>query len=677
MESDTNPSCSSSESSVSAKKRKYLQKYNVSWESNPAFTGWLSISKKGEGYAYCKACMCDLSASAAGKVEIEKHSKGKKHLTNVTAVSKQHTLLDMPSMNKKIKLETQVKEGEIRLAAFLAEHNLPFNIMEHLPQLIKSVCPDSTVASHLVCKRTKATAIVKNVTGKISSQNLNKVLQENKFSIIVDESTDKGCIKHLCIVARTVKDCTVSDAFFGLIPVQDASAESLYRHITNALNDAGIAYKDNMVGLACDGANVMTGKHNSLSTRLIQDIPNLFVMKCVQGSTVCHSFHLCASYACMKLPRAVEDLARDVYNYFQSSPKRISSFVEFQVFVNIKPHKMLHPAQTRWLSLQAVVVRLLEQYEALKLFFTNAVITDRLQAAETILNMLNDPVQKLYLAFLDFVLELFNKLNKQMQAEKPQIHLLYASVSSVVHTLLDCFISEDHLKSTAIEDVQFKNPKYFLPLENMYLGAKVNSLLAKGMAGLTKEALHGFRIRCLEFFIEAASQIYKRFDFGNVLLKEFEILDPKCVIQKKLRSIAHLACKFPNIVADDMIQSLDTEWRLLRNHEFTFDENISTEEFWLYVKNLKTGDGSPMFPNLIAFIEALLCLPHSSATVERIFSTVNIMKPNQRNSLSTETLIGLLHTKRMLSNSNCFEFPVTGELLNEMTASMYETKKMN
>ena len=114
------------------------------------------------------------------------------------------------------------------------------------------------------------------------------------------------------------------------------------------------------------------------SKLLKDDIPDLFVLRCT-----CHSFHLCASYACNKLPRSTEDLARDIYHYFQS-PKQSSSLKEFQEFTNVKPHKMLHPSQTRWLSLHGVVKRLLEQLPALKLFFTIAVLENRLLSAESI-----------------------------------------------------------------------------------------------------------------------------------------------------------------------------------------------------------------------------------------------------------------------------------------------------
>jgi hypothetical protein len=38
---------------------------------------------------------------------------------------------------------------------------------------------------------------------------------------------------------------------------------------------------------------------------------------------------------------------------------------EFQIFCNVDPHKILRPAQTRWLSLLSVVRRILEQWEPL------------------------------------------------------------------------------------------------------------------------------------------------------------------------------------------------------------------------------------------------------------------------------------------------------------------------
>ena len=42
--------------------------------------------------------------------------------------------------------------------------------------------------------------------------------------------------------------------------------------------------------------------------------------------------------------------------------------------------------------------------------------------------------------------------------------------------------------------------------------------------------------------------------------------------------------------------------------------------FFSKIGSLRQMDNNLMFPNLSSFMQTLLCLPHSSATVERVFS---------------------------------------------------------
>ena len=46
-----------------------------------------------------------------------------------------------------------VKEAELRLAAFISEHNLSFSIMDHFSDLLPKLCPDSRIAASVKCKR--------------------------------------------------------------------------------------------------------------------------------------------------------------------------------------------------------------------------------------------------------------------------------------------------------------------------------------------------------------------------------------------------------------------------------------------------------------------------------------------------------------------------------------------
>jgi hypothetical protein len=102
---------------------------------------------------------------------------------------------------------------------------------------------------------------------------------------------------------------------------------------------------------------------------------------------------LCANYACEKLPGIVEELARDVHTFLQHSFKRQTEFSKFQEFIRVKPHKILQPSQRRWLSLHQVVARLLKQYDALVLYFTDQ-LSQKVNKAESILTRLRDPFVK-------------------------------------------------------------------------------------------------------------------------------------------------------------------------------------------------------------------------------------------------------------------------------------------
>ena len=86
---------------------------------------------------------------------------------------------------------------------------------------------------------------------------------------------------------------------------------------------------------------------------------------------------------------------------------------------------------------------------------------------------------------------------------------------------------------------------------------------------------------------------------------------------------------------------------------------------------MKKGDGTPLFPLVGNFMTKLLCLPHSSASVELVFS----LKIKTRNSLNTETLIGMFHAKRTFEKSSSDSFTITNAHMELMTSQIYKSDK--
>jgi len=101
-----------------------------------------------------------------------------------------------------------VQNTELHMAAFLAEHDLSFNLMDHMSDLLPILCPDSRIAGQFKCKRTKMTCIIKNALAPHFHKMLVEKLKDSFFSIIIDETTDVSTCKQLAIITRVYNNET-------------------------------------------------------------------------------------------------------------------------------------------------------------------------------------------------------------------------------------------------------------------------------------------------------------------------------------------------------------------------------------------------------------------------------------------------------------------------------------
>lgn len=185
-----------------------------------------------------------------------------------------------------------------------------------------------------------------------------------------------------------------------------------------------------------------------------------------------------------------------------------------------------------------------------------------------------------------------------------------------------------------------------MQIEKLYYGAKAEILINSNKIDVSE--IKNFRIKAFDFYIELVFQIKKRFKFDDPSLTFISNFDPKKAASGEVTSIASIINYFPQLVDD--IEALNTEWRLLPDIK-----NVgSVEEYCSFIFSLKNGTQEYMFPNLTKLIKGLMCLPHSSAAAERLFSQLNLIKTKVRNRLEIETCECILHSKHLLKNNNCF-----------------------
>lgn len=118
-----------------------------------------------------------------------KHENGLAHKNRNKVIINQPTLVQF--YDQKVSSQKSVQTAEIRIASFIVEHNLSVRVADHLTQLIKSVSLDSEITPQISCGRTKCSSIIKNVTGENLKIKIIDQLKTNKFSLMIDEFTDR------------------------------------------------------------------------------------------------------------------------------------------------------------------------------------------------------------------------------------------------------------------------------------------------------------------------------------------------------------------------------------------------------------------------------------------------------------------------------------------------------
>lgn len=631
----------------------YKQRFRVVW-----YDMFKWVENKND-MAHCRICKKNISG---GVIHLKRHESSFLHYSRVKAAQSTPLLTNFTTTPSAppCTMSDHIKRAEYKMIMFLAEHNLPFLIMDHLPKFMASVGCDSQILKNLKCARTKSTMILKCFETHFM-KSLKNIINGQKYSIIADEATDISTKKCLALIIRFAdsKANEVKDHFLDLVEVEQCTADVISDKIVQTLQKYNLNILD-LAGFAADNASVMSGNISGVQARLRQQVnENIFVVGCI-----CHSMALCASAAASKLPKQVEDFTRDLYAYFSHSSKRMSELKNFQVLINLKPKKLLRPSQTRWLSLEQVVNRVLELWSSLIPFFTLAVVEDNLQAAATLLNALNNPIYKMYFLFLSYILPLVNQINLEFQSAKPKLFTFNYKVYSLFKNITKNYMNKVYIDScNTMENIDPSNEAEFLELGKIYVGAKCQ--IYTDTIALSGNELKAFRQRCLQYYIELCIQIKNRFSKFTENYKSFEILNPRLVVSGT-QNITPLLQQFHFLTTFENIENIANEFRMIGDLPRETIEKLGSldfEQFWFKIINMANELNEKMFPNLSAFISNILCFPHSSAAVERIFSQMNLIKSKTRNSLSVETCSSLLHCKALLENENCVTWTPTFSLL--------------
>nr|XP_027227086.1 uncharacterized protein LOC113819049 [Penaeus vannamei] len=339
--------------------------------------------------------------------------------------------------------------------------------------------PDSTIAAQVALKRKKCSQQTK-VLGELLAKQLARKLQLNKFSLIIDETTDCTADRACALIVKYFdkETNTIKTSMLDIISLYDendgSSGVSLFNLITKTLNTYQIPLT-NMVGFAADGASNIMGAVNSVSSRLKAHMPGITIFKCVA-----HSIHLCSSEAAKTLPRTCEELVRNVYTFFCHSAKRKYEFKEYQ-------------------------------WQPLKLYFNGIRLDEKLSSIDRICEAMDNQAIYCYLKFLNYMLPHLNRVTLVFQAKGPTLHLAHDILPNSYLKLLNYLCQPTALQKMKPNEINPADQTIHLPINQIYLGEDVHSLF-QAPNYKNHKLVTEIKTTCRTFLITVCQQIRKRFD---------------------------------------------------------------------------------------------------------------------------------------------------------------------
>ena len=156
---------------------------------------------------------------------------------------------------------------------------------------------------------------------------------------------------------------------------------------------------------------------------------------------------------------------------------------------------------------------ILEQYAALKLYFTNVVTEDPTHTNDSILASLNNMFIKEYLEFMDYNLGRMVSFNVLFQSEMPLLHELKGEVEKSIKSICFDFLEVAYVRNINAFEIDPSRSDKQVPLSEVYLGVAATDTLCsiREECGNDDPGIPLIYIQCRDFLVEAVKQIQERF----------------------------------------------------------------------------------------------------------------------------------------------------------------------
>ncbi|RVE40922.1 hypothetical protein evm_014426 [Chilo suppressalis] len=368
------------------------------------------------------------------RLDIKQHLQTKQHASKLE-IKKTSGLLEKfldssASTSSRCSDTENVVASELALTYHTVKHNLSYNSMDCTIKLNKIIYCNSATATAIHLARTKMEALVTEVLGPYSVQNVvDAVNTDNLFYCLQTDASNKKNIKLFPLVIQyfTAKN-GIEQKLLDFYENSNESADGMFEAIQNSLEKYKLSFH-NVSGLSADNTNANFGVNHSLFTNMQNVVPHL-----IKGNCHAHIVHNCVRHAMNFLSYDIENVILKIYAHFSHSAVRREELKKFVASVDGDFHEIKRHVGTRWLSLLPCIDTLLLNWSPIRSYFLSLDHCPIILQNLLMLNETENDIIEIYLHFCSHLLNLFNKSIKCLEGNCITILDIYGIMLSSKQT---------------------------------------------------------------------------------------------------------------------------------------------------------------------------------------------------------------------------------------------------
>ena len=324
---------------------------------------WLEINNN---FAFCKFCKIhNLSnpyatgTSTLKKNNFEVHENSHDHKN---AVNKQTTQTKLVKQNVAIPVlpKTRIPENIFPLfreAFFLAHEDIAIYKSDELFTLFESVGVNLTKSYR---NEHGISEIIECISNDIEFKLIQELSELGSFGIQLDESTDIGDKKLLCIFVSFISKGKMRNEFLKILELTKSDAKSIFESVKGYFSGNNLYTK--ISSLCTDGAPVMCSTLNGLAGLLKRDLPGLVSVHCFAHKINLVSKDILEQFTELKL---LNSTIYSLCKLFKKSTAKIQILEEYELQELKTVKKLIRPINIRWFSMYRAICRVIELFPSI------------------------------------------------------------------------------------------------------------------------------------------------------------------------------------------------------------------------------------------------------------------------------------------------------------------------